>query len=108
MADCFQTIAYSEILFFFSLQSVSSQVSVHLNEQTEEVKLAKHVGQQKHGTGMSIATEDVQQTSTVEINKGTHSFRLEELAFARSGDKGNHCNIGNQFWLPNFLFLPCC
>jgi hypothetical protein len=29
-----------------------------------------------------------------EIERGSNSFRLEELAYARSGDKGNNCNIG--------------
>jgi len=28
------------------------------------------------------------------VQTGTHSFRLEDLAFARSGDKGNASNIG--------------
>jgi len=28
------------------------------------------------------------------IEKGLFSYRLEQLAYARSGDKGNNCNIG--------------
>ena len=28
------------------------------------------------------------------LEKGSFSFRLEDLAYARSGDKGNNCNIG--------------
>ncbi|CAH1777202.1 unnamed protein product [Owenia fusiformis] len=28
------------------------------------------------------------------LAKGSHSYRLEELAYTRSGDKGNMCNIG--------------
>ena len=28
------------------------------------------------------------------LSKGNQSYRLEDLAFTRSGDKGNTCNIG--------------
>ena len=28
------------------------------------------------------------------VKNGNYSFRLEELAYTRSGDKGNNCNIG--------------
>lgn len=30
------------------------------------------------------------------LKAGDMSYRLEELAFLRSGDKGNSCNIGEQ------------
>lgn len=29
-----------------------------------------------------------------QLPHGTHSYRLEDLAYTRSGDKGNTCNIG--------------
>ena len=29
-----------------------------------------------------------------EVTKGSHTYRLEDLAYTRSGDKGNNCNIG--------------
>ena len=29
-----------------------------------------------------------------EVETGDHSYRLIDLAYARSGDKGNNCNIG--------------
>uniref|UniRef100_A0A0P4W754 Uncharacterized protein n=1 Tax=Scylla olivacea TaxID=85551 RepID=A0A0P4W754_SCYOL len=36
-----------------------------------------------------------QPTSDVpDLKTGPHSYRLEELAFTRSGDKGNSCNVG--------------
>lgn len=28
------------------------------------------------------------------LPEGSHTFRLEDLAFTRSGDKGNNANIG--------------
>ena len=30
----------------------------------------------------------------VKIPKGSHSYQLSQLAWLRSGDKGNNCNIG--------------
>ena len=29
-----------------------------------------------------------------QVEQGESSFRLEDLAYTRSGDKGNNCNIG--------------
>lgn len=31
-----------------------------------------------------------------ELPSGPHSYRLEELAFTRSGDKGDSANIGEE------------
>jgi len=39
------------------------------------------------------AVEEVEEAK-VELAKGSHSYSLRELAFTRSGDKGNSCNIG--------------
>ena len=36
----------------------------------------------------------VQQIEEPELVRGTNSIRLGDLAFTRSGDKGNSCNIG--------------
>jgi len=35
---------------------------------------------------------------TTELHHGTHIYRLEDMAYTRSGDKGNNCNIGNTFY----------
>ena len=41
------------------------------------------------------SNQDTNETTSEEtVEKGTFSFRLEQLAYARSGDKGNNCNIG--------------
>lgn len=33
------------------------------------------------------------------LTTGSHTYRLIDLAYARSGDKGNHCNIGEYISL---------
>ena len=38
-----------------------------------------------------------------ELKGGKHSYRLEDLAYARSGDKGNSCNIGEAIFY--FIFV---
>ena len=30
------------------------------------------------------------------LPRGTNTYRLEDIAYTRSGDKGNNCNIGNH------------
>lgn len=34
------------------------------------------------------------QGESQSLTTGNFTYSLDELAFARSGDKGNHCNIG--------------
>lgn len=34
-----------------------------------------------------------------DVPKGSHTYRLEDLAYTRSGDKGNNCNIGQYVGL---------
>lgn len=65
------------------------QISVSLDDRIEEVKVSPVQQNQQ-----TIQNEEVRRKDEEKIETGTHSFRLEELAFARSGDKGNHCNIG--------------
>lgn len=68
------------------------QISVSLGDRTEVVKVSPvHQKQQAR-----LNEEEVRRKDEVKIEKGSHSFRLEELAFARSGDKGNDCNIGTM------------
>ena len=42
----------------------------------------------------SDSDDDVTASDKGKVAKGKHSYRLEELAYTRSGDKGNHCNVG--------------
>lgn len=39
----------------------------------------------------------------IELPSGNFSYRLEDLAFTRSGDKGNNCNIGKQSNIQNIF-----
>ena len=34
------------------------------------------------------------KANAIHLESGTKTYKLEDLAFARSGDKGNSCNIG--------------
>ncbi|GAB6019444.1 hypothetical protein CHUAL_001024 [Chamberlinius hualienensis] len=45
------------------------------------------------GTAKSIESQISNESEAV-LEKGTSSYRLVDLAYARSGDKGNSCNIG--------------
>ena len=72
------------------------QVCVDVNGVTEEYK---HTIIEERPLETDVGTPPVQQAIPVE--KGQFSFRLEDLAFARSGDKGNHCNIGKWLLIVN-------
>ena len=39
-------------------------------------------------------TVETKSKENLTLKQGSNTFRLEELAFSRSGDKGNSCNIG--------------
>ena len=42
-------------------------------------------------------TDDIVESKddcSAQVESGNHTFTLGELAYARSGDKGNNCNIG--------------
>ena len=66
-----------------------SQASIHIGDEVESYQHpatgAKHV---ESDDGEIVVSEQDQ------VEAGLFSFRLEELAYARSGDKGNNCNIG--------------
>lgn len=40
-----------------------------------------------------------------DVPSGTHTYRLEELAYARSGDKGDSANIGESWSMDQVLPL---
>ena len=39
-------------------------------------------------------TSSKSEAESPDLPKEDHSYRLEDLAYTRSGDKGNTCNIG--------------
>lgn len=45
----------------------------------------------------SVNTNSEQKLSKVTPQKGTNTYSLQDLAYTRSGDKGNTCNIGMNF-----------
>ena len=52
----------------------------------------------------SIAeNESLEKTNANPAPGGDKSYKLEELAYARSGDKGNSCNIGVIARNPKYL-----
>ena len=48
----------------------------------------------------SSSDDDDEVEASGKVAKGKHSYRLEELAYTRSGDKGNHCNVGKAVITP--------
>ncbi|ELU13633.1 hypothetical protein CAPTEDRAFT_224800 [Capitella teleta] len=54
-------------------------------------------------TKSSPPIEETVVDSNGTLATGNHSYRLIDLAYARSGDKGNHCNIGVIARHPGFL-----
>ncbi len=77
-----------------SSRSCYCQLCVQIQVDTSRTKEAY--------TAPAIRTQDYQAISPTEpgpsppqdLPTGNCSYRLEELAYARSGDKGNNCNIG--------------
>lgn len=86
-------------LFSFLQPKDKVKISVSLGDRTEEVKVSPVQRNQQ----TRLNEEEVRRKDEVKIEKGSHSFRLEELAFARSGDKGNDCNIGVIARHPSFV-----
>ncbi|CAL1541216.1 unnamed protein product [Lymnaea stagnalis] len=58
------------------------------NVPTAEYLTRAYPASDSNGNGANTSCRDI------ELPKGDCSYRLEELAFTRSGDKGNDCNIG--------------
>ncbi|XP_029932800.1 uncharacterized protein LOC115377073 [Myripristis murdjan] len=86
--------------FFFMQPKSQLKVDVHLGGSLAETlsEAAPDAdGQDAHPT----SAEDVPDT---DLPSGPHSYRLEELAYTRSGDKGDSANIGVIARHP--LFFP--
>ncbi|XP_061108274.1 uncharacterized protein LOC133135358 [Conger conger] len=78
--------------FFFLYPKMEMKVDIHLNgefvETYEETGLFLREGQ---------VTPDSQEEECIappDLPIGPHTYRLEELAYTRSGDKGDSANIG--------------
>lgn len=76
--------------FFFLQPKSELQVDVHLD--SDLVESVSEAGPESHDQEVpAAATEEEEDT---DLPSGPHSYRLEELAFTRSGDKGDSANIG--------------
>ena len=80
-------------LFSFLQPKNSFDVEVHLDERTEKVDPPASSEQVEVEQPIE-ATPEQQRGTTFAIEHGQHSYRLQDLAYTRSGDKGNNCNIG--------------
>lgn len=57
-------------------------------------------------TSLALLSNTVPSTGIedgIEVKSGSHSFRLSELAYLRSGDKGNTANVGVVARHPSFV-----
>lgn len=75
--------------FFFLQPKSELQVDIHLGSEVESVS---EVMPESHDQEVAEATGEEEQDA--DLPSGPHSYRLEELAFTRSGDKGDSANIG--------------
>ena len=74
-------------------ETVNSTKDVHVDDKVEKVNSTEDERSTK-SEELSEVNEEQEEGTSYAIEYGSHSFRLEDLAFTRSGDKGNNCNIG--------------
>lgn len=86
--------------FFFMHPKSELKVEVHVDgQEAESIQEAE-----PHTSEQEVPPPSAQEEPDAELPSGPHSFRLEELAFTRSGDKGDSANIGVIARHP--LFFP--
>ncbi|XP_050957854.1 uncharacterized protein LOC127158926 [Labeo rohita] len=80
--------------FFFLHPKADLEVHIHVNgELVETHREAVSDPSLAEGHDPSLRSEEHSPTPT-DLPSGPHTFRLEELAYTRSGDKGDSSNIG--------------
>ena len=78
------------------------QIDIHMDGEQVEQYTPPDVATQKY----SDTTSEQPVHSFENLQKGENSYRLEDLAYTRSGDKGNNANIGkNKFQKNSFILL---
>ena len=65
------------------------QIDIHMNGEWVETYTPPTVPTAKLSDTYSEPTD-----TTKALPRGTNTYRIEELAYTRSGDKGNNANIG--------------
>lgn len=77
----------SPVLKLFSFLHHKSNVPAYISYKDVETKVV-------HCTEDRMQEVEPLDIPDDNVQTGSHTFILEDLAYARSGDKGNHCNIG--------------
>ncbi|BFZ15186.1 hypothetical protein BsWGS_18225 [Bradybaena similaris] len=85
-------------LFCFLHPKHNFKITIEMNGECVEYKPASvptaEYLTQAYPASDSNGNGENKQCRDIELPSGESSYRLEELAFTRSGDKGNDCNIG--------------
>lgn len=84
--QCIQTIRSVVLPTLFC-----SQLSLHMNDQLVETYVAASVPTAEYPHKTITQASNTQNEA---IDEGSFTFRVEDLAYTRSGDKGNTANIG--------------
>lgn len=77
-------------LFSFLHRKSKLKVDIHMNGEHVENYVLPHVD----GSTRVATTSGSTYGSLPEMDSGSSTYRLGDLAYTRSGDKGNNCNIG--------------
>ncbi|XP_036407455.1 uncharacterized protein LOC118793396 [Megalops cyprinoides] len=78
--------------FFFLYPKTKLKVDIHINGEFTETYEGEDLFLHEGHSPAHRQEED--STALSDLPIGPHSYRLEELAFTRSGDKGDTANIG--------------
>lgn len=73
-----------------------SQIDIHMNGEHVEEYSGQESPTQVYPSWWELPQPET--PPAMELPTGTFSFRLEDLAYTRSGDKGNTANIGEMFY----------
>ncbi|XP_020777720.2 uncharacterized protein lratb.1 isoform X1 [Boleophthalmus pectinirostris] len=86
--------------FFFLHPKSELKVDIHVD--SDLVESLSEAGPESHDQEVPLTSSEEQHDT--DLPSGPHSYRLEELAYTRSGDKGDSANIGVISRHP--LFFP--
>ncbi|XP_022530460.2 uncharacterized protein LOC103024001 [Astyanax mexicanus] len=78
--------------FFFLHPKTELKVQIHLNG--ELVETFTEADSSSAGGHAPSPSPDATSSRLIDLPSGPHSYRLEDLAYTRSGDKGDSANIG--------------
>ena len=86
----------SPVLKLFSFYHAKSNVPVVIHHQGKDIETL-HFRDDDPGSPVPIAQ------SKTEVQPGANTYTLDQLAYARSGDKGNSANIGVIARHPSYI-----